>query len=84
MSDGSVMGDTIALYVQMAERDIYFLETIIEAYDGIAQVRRDWHMADGQRYVKILTSPEFGDEVRRVLDNVARHIPIGEVRSSLS
>lgn len=84
MSDGPVKRDSVELYVQMAERDIYFLETIIEAYDGIAQVRRDWHMVDGQRYVKILTSPDFCDDVRRVLNNVARHIPVGEVRSSLS
>jgi len=83
MSHGSASCDTVELYVEMAERDIYFLETIIEAYDGIAQVRRDWHMADGQRYVKILVSPDFWDDVHRVLGNAARHIPIGEVRTSL-
>lgn len=75
--------DTVELYVQMDERDIYFLETIMDAYDGIAHVRRDWHMADGQRYVKILVAPDFWDDVHRVIDSVARHVPIGEVRTSL-
>lgn len=75
--------DAVALYVQMAERDIYFLETIIDAYDGIAHVRRDWHTADGERYVKVLAAPDFLDDVHRVIDNARRHVPIGEVRSSL-
>lgn len=76
--------DTVDLYVEMAERDIYFLETIMDAYEGIAHVRRDWYMADGQRFVKILVAPDFWDDVQRVMENVARHVPIGEVRSSLS
>lgn len=76
--------DTVELYVQMDERDIYFLETVMDAYDGIAHVRRDWYMADGQRFVKILVAPDFWDDVQRVMENVARHVPIGEVRSSLS
>lgn len=76
--------DTVELYVQMAERDIYFLETIVDAYDGIAHVRRDWYMADGLRYVKVLVAPDFCDDVQRVIANVARHVPIGEVRTSLA
>ncbi len=76
--------DTVELYVEMAERDIYFLETIMDAYDGIAHVRRDWYVADGQRFVKVLVAPDFWDDVQRVMDGIARHVPIGEVRSSLS
>lgn len=75
--------DTLELYVQMNERDIYFLETIVDAYDGIGHVRRDWHMADGQRYVKILVAPDFLDDVQHVVANVGRHVPIGDVRTSL-
>lgn len=76
--------DTVELYVQMNERDIYFLETIIDAYDGIAHVRRDWHTADGQRYVKILVAPDFWDDVHRVIANVGQHVPVGNVRTSLA
>ena len=76
--------DAMTLYVQMAERDIYFLETIIDAYDGIAHVRRDWHAATGERYVKVLVAPDFLDDVHRVIDEARRHVPIGEVRSSLN
>lgn len=76
--------DTAEIYVQMNERDIYFLETIIDAYDGIAHVRRDWYMADDQRYVKVLVAPDFWDDVLRVIENVGRHVPIGDVRTSLS
>ena len=75
--------DTTPLYVQMNEQDIYFLETIIDAYDGIGHVRRDWHMADGQRYVQILVAPDFLSDVQRVIENARGHVSIGEVRSSL-
>ena len=75
--------DTAELYVQMAERDIYFLETIIDAYDGIAHVRRDWYMANGRRYVKVLVAPDLWDDVQRVIDHVSRHVPVGDVRTSL-
>lgn len=76
--------DTMELYVQMNERDIYFLETIIDAYDGIGHVRRDWYMANGQRYVKVLVAPDFWGDVHCVIENVSRHVAVGDVRTSLS
>lgn len=75
--------DTFELYVEMRERDIYFLETIFKGYDGIAHVRRDWHMKDGRRFVKILVPPGLRDEVLCVLERAKRYIPLGEIRTEL-
>lgn len=75
--------DTLALYVEMDERDIHFLETIIKGYDGVAHVRRDWLMSDGKRFVKILVPPDLMGEVRQILANISDYIKIGEIRTEL-
>ena len=75
--------DTLELYVEMRERDIYFLETIVKGYDGIAHVRRDWHVKGGRRFVKIFVPPGLMDEVLRVLEHAKRYIPLGEIRTEL-
>jgi hypothetical protein len=80
---GAPPEDTLELYVEMRERDIYFLETIFKGYDGIAHVRRDWLMRGGRRFVKILVPPGLMDEVLRILRRVKRYIPIGEIRTEL-
>lgn len=75
--------ETLEVFVEMAERDIYFLETILAGYDGIGHVRRDWHVRDGRRFVKILVPADFRDDVLRALENARKYVHIGEIRSSL-
>jgi hypothetical protein len=75
--------DTIELYVEMDERDICFLDTIIKGYDGVAHVRRDWLIKDGRRFVKLLVPPDLVGEVRRILENISGYIEIGEIRTEL-
>ncbi|OGF53388.1 MAG: hypothetical protein A2Z21_06990 [Candidatus Fraserbacteria bacterium RBG_16_55_9] len=75
--------DTVALFVEMNEKDVHFLEMIIIAYDGVAHLRRDWFERDGRRFFKILVSPDLVDELRRILDNTKKYIQIGEIRTSL-
>jgi len=74
--------DTIALYVEMNEKDVHFLEMIIEAYDGVAHLRRDWFMRDGRRFFKILVPPDFEDELKGILENMRAYIEVGEIRTS--
>ncbi len=82
-SSASIPSDTRAIYVEMRERDIYFLETIVKGYDGIAHVRRDWLARNGRRFVRILVPPGLEGEVLRVLERVKRYIPLGEIRTEL-
>lgn len=84
MSEAAGARETQELYIEMDESDIYFLETIIKGYDGIAHVRRDWHMCGGRRFVKILVPPEFMGELLEVLERIAQYMPIGEIRPSLA
>ena len=73
--------NTINYYVQMDEKDINVLSSIIKGYDGIAHVRRDWIVREGQRWVKIMVPPGFEDEIRSVLKNASNIIQIGAIRT---
>lgn len=75
--------DTVDLFVEMKEKDVHFLEMILKAYDGIAQLRRDWFVREGRRFFKILVPPDLVDEVKRVLENMQKYIEIGEILTSL-
>jgi len=75
--------DTTQLYVEMEERDICFLDTIIKGYDGVAHVRRDWVIREGRRFVRLLVPPDLIDEIRGILKNISRYIKIGEIRTEL-
>lgn len=73
--------DTIELYVQMPVRDIHFLETIMAGYDGIAHVRRDWHLRHGKRWIKVLVAPDLKAEARQALAHAGRYVPIEGIRT---
>ena len=73
--------NTITYYVQMDEKDIHFLSSVIKGYDGIAHVRRDWIVREGYRWVKIMVPPGFDGEFQDVLDHASKFIRIGDART---
>jgi hypothetical protein len=72
--------DTITIYVEMDEKDIHFLGSVVKGYDGVAHVRRDWVVADGSRWVKIFVPPGFERDIERIIDHAREFIKIGRVR----
>ncbi|MBI1730247.1 DUF4911 domain-containing protein [Candidatus Acetothermia bacterium] len=75
--------DTIELYVEMNEKDIHLLSSIIKGYDGIAHVRRDWVERGDLRLVKILVPPGFEEEVKRALEHAKNYMPVGKIQIGL-
>lgn len=75
--------ETIALYVELPEREIHLFDMIISGYDGIAMVRRDWICHQGRRYCKLLVPPGFLAETREVIEVARAHLAIGEIQFSL-
>jgi hypothetical protein len=71
--------DTVELYVEMNEKDIHLLSSIMKGYDGIAHVRRDWVERGDLRLVKILVPPGFEEEVKRALEHAKNYMPIGKI-----
>ena len=78
-----IPSDTITFYVEMSEKDIHFLSSVIKGYDGVAHVRRDFVVRDGLRLVKILVPPGFEEELKAILEHARRYIPIGKVFTEL-
>ena len=56
------MKDAVVYWVVTSEEEIHYIDAIISAYDGLASVRRDFRLKDGEAQYKIYVSPGMEDE----------------------
>ncbi len=71
--------DSIEVYVELEEEDLYFLDAVIEGYDGIANVRREYREVEGAKEFRILTSPSCLDRTIEVIRDLRRFIFVGRI-----
>jgi len=71
--------DSIEVYVELEEEDLYFLDAVIEGYDGIANVRREYRVDNGYKEFRILTSPGYLDRTLEVIRDLRRFIFVGRI-----
>lgn len=71
--------DSIEVYVELEEEDLYFLDAVIEGYDGIANVRREYREVEGDKEFRILTSPGCLDRTLEVIRDLRRFIFVGRI-----
>lgn len=71
------------LLVELEERELHFLEAVIEGYDGVAMLSRDYKVIDGRTFFQLLVGPGFEEEVERLLEELKGYAAIGEVRQAL-
>lgn len=71
------------LLVELEEQDIHFLDAVIEGYDGVATLLRDYQLIDGKSYFKLLLPSGFDEEVEQLLKELREYAAIGEVREAL-
>jgi len=72
------------LLVELEERDVHFVSTIVRGYDGIADLRRDYRLIEGRTFFKLLVPPSFRREVEGLLDELREYASIGEVYEDVS
>jgi hypothetical protein len=72
------------LLVELEERDVHFVDTIIRGYDGIADLRRDYRLIEGRTFFILLVPPGFRREVEQLLNELREYASIGEVREDAS
>lgn len=65
--------------IELDEHDIHFLEAVIEGYDGIATLLRDYKLIRGKTYFKLLVPEGFREEVLRILKELREYAAIGEI-----
>jgi len=73
------MKDTIQLFVELSSKDVHLIATIMQSYDGIANVRREYRVHNGKTFFKILVPPDFLEETKGVLESLKAYIHIGEM-----
>ena len=71
--------DSIEVYVELEEDDLFFLDAVIEGYDGIANVRREYRVVEGAKEFRILTTPSCLDETLSVIRDLRRFIFVGRI-----
>ncbi|MBS3786878.1 hypothetical protein KGY79_01630 [Candidatus Bipolaricaulota bacterium] len=71
--------DSIEVYVELEEEALYFLDAVIEGYDGIANVRREYREVEGDKEFRILTSPGCLDQTLEVIRDLRRFIFVGKI-----
>jgi len=72
--------DTVTVAVEVAREDMSFLDNIVQAHDGIAQVRWDYRLIEGRPCYEIQTTPHFLDDTLQLLERLKAHMEIGLIR----
>jgi len=54
--------DATVFWVNTHESEVHFIDAILSAYDGMANVRRDYRVRNGKAYFKVYVSPGMKDE----------------------
>lgn len=73
------MQDASVYWLNTTEKEIHFIDAIVSAYDGLANVRRDYRLKDGKIYFKIYVAPGMEDEFLAIIDRLRGVATIGEI-----
>ncbi len=71
--------DVLVYWLATSEEEIHFIDAVISAYDGMASVRREYMLRDGQAMYKVYVSGGMETEFLDVIERLRRHAKIGDV-----
>ncbi|MCD5408787.1 DUF4911 domain-containing protein [Candidatus Bipolaricaulota bacterium] len=66
--------------METTDKALHFLDGILMATDGLANVRREYREEGGRKLFKVYVAPGAVEEVLRLLERARRFAPVGEVR----
>lgn len=72
--------DAEVIWVETTDKALHFLDGILMATDGLANVRREYREEEGRKLFKVYVAPGAVEEVLRLLERARRFAPVGEVR----
>jgi hypothetical protein len=73
------MKDAIVYWLQTDEEEIHYIDAIITAYDGLANVRRDYRLQNGRLYFKTYVGVGMEAEFLEIIDRLREVATIGEL-----
>lgn len=71
--------DAVTMWVEMEAEAVHFLDAVFSAFDGIANVRREYREQGAKKLFKIYVAPGCILEAERLVRSAGRFVPIGEV-----
>jgi len=57
-------------WVATRESEVHYLDAIVSAYDGVANVRREYRLQSGKAYYKVFVGPGMEMEFLEILDRL--------------
>jgi len=69
--------DALVYWIGTTEEEIHYLDAIISAYDGLASVRREYRLRDGEAQYKVYGSPGMEDEFLELMERLRTTAKIG-------
>ncbi len=73
------MTDALVYWIGTTEEEIHYLDAILSAYDGVASVRREFRLRDGEMQYKVYASPGMEDEFLELIARLRSRSKIGSV-----
>ena len=73
------MNEARVYWLETTEKEIHFIDAIVSAYDGVANVRRDYRVKDGKTYFKVYVGPGLEPEFEELIARLRNRAQIGEV-----
>jgi hypothetical protein len=66
-------------WINTTEKELHFIDGIVTAYDGLANVRREYRLREGKRYFKVYVAPGMEDEFMWLMKQLQQIAAIPEV-----
>jgi len=71
--------DALVYWVGTSEEEIHYLDAIVSAYDGLAAVRREYRLRDGETQYRVYVSPGMEDEFLELMERLRKTARIGSL-----
>lgn len=72
--------DATVIWVETQDEALHFIDGVLMATDGLANVRRKYRVEKGRKLYKLYVSPQGVEDVLALLSRAAKYVPIGEIR----
>jgi hypothetical protein len=69
----------VVYWIATSEEEIHYIDGIISAYDGVATVRREFRVRDGQTQYRVYVAPGMEDEFLEIMERLRETAKIDAV-----
>ena len=71
------MTGALVYWIGTTEEEIHYLDAIVSAYDGLASVRREYRLQDGETQYKVYVAPGMEDEFLELMARLRETAKVG-------